>query len=281
MKIENLTDEQNHQMAALATEYETISLSGDCSYKISEIRKGIDFIYKMSDLKSPEIVICPSPRDMAIESKIKKGDYFDYLGCGYDSGWTAFYDFMQQIGVKFDKDWGFNKWKNFIKKSGVFATVLCENVAFVCVRPSLVKRNNEGDLHCVDGPAIAWPDGYQEYALNGVWMEEEVVLTPAEKLNPHSVLKEKNAEVRREIIRKIGVERYVTKVGAKVIDKQGDYELIAIDLKDGRYRPYLKMRNPSIKTWHVEGVHPDIKTVEEAINWRRGEKKKWKPEVLT
>jgi hypothetical protein len=43
---------------------------------------------------------------------------------------------------------------------------------------------------------------------------------------------------------------------------------LSIDLGDGRYRPYLKMINPSLGVVHVEGVHPDCKTVEEAICFR-------------
>ena len=279
MKIEELTDAQNHMMATLSAEYEQLALSGDDSYDIDEIRKGIDFIYSLKDLKSPEIVICESPRDMALEADLKPGETIDYLGCGYDSGWTAFYDFMEQIGVEFDKEFGFTQWKDFIKKSGVFATVLCENVAFVCIRPCIVKTNATDDIHAVDGPAIAWCDGYEEYSLNGVWVDESLVMTPAEKIDPVILLKEKNAEIRREIVRKIGIERVVLKLGAQVIDKQGDYELLLLDLKDGRKREFLKMKNPSIATWHIEGVKPGITTVKEALAWRNGIESS--PEVLT
>lgn len=269
-KIEELTDEQDHLMATLSAEYEAYALSGDDSFDEAAMRDGIDFIYAMSDLKSPEIVICPSPMDMAQEAKLKKGEYIDYLGCGYDSGWTAFYDFMQRIGVEFDADWGFDKWKNFVTKSGVFATVLCENVAFVCIRPCEVHRNVAGDLHNEKGMAIRWRDGYGEFSLNGVWVEESLVMTPAEKIDPVILLKEKNAEIRREIVRKIGIERVCQKLGAEVVDRKDDYELIMLDLKDGRKRPYLKMKNPSMGVFHIEGVEPRIKTVKDALAWRNG-----------
>src|SRR3990167_5042032 len=83
------------------------------------------------------------------------------------------------------------------------------------------------------------------------------------------LFKEQNAEIRREIVRKIGMERIILKCGATVLDKKGDYELLAFDIGDGRIRPYLKMKNPSIFTWHVEGVAPGIKTVDEALTWRK------------
>jgi hypothetical protein len=115
--------------------------------------------------------------------------------------------------------------------------------------------------------------------LNGVKVTEEIVMTPSAALDPHLLLKEKNAEVRREIVRKVGIDRVVIDLGAKVADRQGDYELLLLDLGDKRNRPYLKMLNPSIGTWHVEGVHPDCATVEQALNWRN--QTDVKPEVLT
>jgi len=80
------------------------------------------------------------------------------------------------------------------------------------------------------------------------------------------------------MVRKIGIDRICYKLGT-AIDKQGDYELLLIDIGDERKRPYLKMLNPSIGTWHVEGVHPHCKTVEQALNWRNQTEEK--PEVLT
>lgn len=267
-RIDELTDGQIHLMTTVAAEYEQKALSGDDSYNVKIIKKGINFIYGLADLREPEIVICSSPMFMACEAELKPGETIDYLGCGYDSGWTAFYDYFKRIGIEYDKDSNFDTWKDFILNSGVFATVLCENVAFVCVRPCIVKTNKNDDLHCTDGPAIAWKDGYEEYALNGVWMTKEIVMTSPEEIDPKIILKEKNAEVRREIVRKIGAERVCEKLGAKCIDTYRDYELLLLDLGDGRERPYLKMKNPSVGTYHIEGIAPEIKTVKEALNWR-------------
>ena len=101
-------------------------------------------------------------------------------------------------------------------------------------------------------------------------VERDLVETPAEKIDPIILLKEKNAEVRREIVRKIGIERVVTKLGAEVIDKEYGYELLLLDLQDGRKREYLKMKNPSIGVFHVEGVPPGTKSVQAALAWRNG-----------
>ena len=48
------------------------------------------------------------------------------------------------------------------------------------------------------------------------------------------------------------------------------YELIDMSsiFTKVQYAPYLLMKNPSTGTMHMEGVHPDCKTVEQALNWR-------------
>jgi len=278
-RIEELTEEQDHFMASLAAEWEQNALCGDDSYDVEKIRKGVDLLYSLAELPSPEIVICTSPLDMALQAKLKKGENIDWLGNGYDSGWTAFYDYMQRIGVQYDDEWQFDAWRDFVRHSGVFATVLCEHVAFVCPRPIKVHRNEAGDLHKDGALAIEWRDGYGEYFLNGVAVSEELTLTPAEQLDPALLLKEQNAEVRREMVRKIGIERVVAKLGAEVIDSDGGYELLLLDLRDGRKREFLKMKNPSIGVYHIEGVPPGTKTVAQALAWRNG--LETAPKVLT
>jgi len=99
---------------------------------------------------------------------------------------------------------------------------------------------------------------------------ENLVMTEAENINCTLILKETNAEVRREYIRKIGIDKVIEKLGAKTVQKSSDnvYELLNFDIIDGTYRPYLKMKNPSIGTWHVEGIHPDCKTIDQALGFR-------------
>jgi hypothetical protein len=279
-KIDDLTPEQEARLDSFAEEYEASALSGDDSYDVEAIASGVDFIYGLAELAPPQIVICSSPADMCDQAELKEGETFDYLGSGYDSGWTAFFDFMQAVvGVEFDPEWGFDAWRRFVRESGVFATLLHENVAFVCVRPCAVHRTAEGDLHCEDGPAIEWCDGYGQFYLHGVGVDEALVMTPAGEIDPARLLKEENAEVRREIVRKVGIDTIVAKLGGKSIDKDGGYELLLLELGDGRRRPYLKMLNPSIGTWHVEGVDPSCQTVAAALTWRNGVAER--PAVLT
>ena len=116
-------------------------------------------------------------------------------------------------------------------------------------------------------------------------MKPEHVLTLAEKLDPVAALKEPNVDIRRELIRKIGVEMMLAHLPHKVLDKAGDYELLRLDFPDlAQNTRYLKMLNPSVGCWHLEGVERECNTVEQAINWRAGqfaETETWKPKILT
>jgi hypothetical protein len=154
-KIEELTAQQEALIDKIAQEYEDFAHCGDQSIDHLKMIDGIDFIYSLAELKPPQIVICESPIAMAHDAKLKKGETIDWLGCGYDSGWTAFYEYFKRIGIKYEDTQEFQKWSDFVS-SGVYATVLCENVAFVCPRPKIVKRLVDGSLHCINGPALAW-----------------------------------------------------------------------------------------------------------------------------
>jgi len=159
-----------------------------------------------------------------------------------------------------------------------------EKFVLLCDRAKMRKMDSRNQLHCENGAAIEWNCGTKLYYLNGTKMKPEHVLTPSEKLDPELVVKEENLNVKRELLRKIGLERFIHKMGAITLDKRGDYELLSID-KIGEIKNcrFLKMRNPSIGVWHVEEVDEKCNTVQESINWRAygDSKKMWKPEVVT
>ncbi len=148
------------------------------------------------------------------------------------------------------------------------------------VRLPILRRNQRGQLHCANGPAFILPE-HHEFFWNHTLVTEQMILHP-ETLTTAQIAKEPNAQVRQVMVERIGIERVCQMFHAKVLDTQGTYELLNLDLGDGRVRPYLKMLNPSVGCWHVEGVHPKCTTVQQAINWRAGhEQEHWQPEVLT
>lgn len=273
-KKETLTKKEEALIDEVAEHWINRALFTKTKIDQDKALSGIDFIYSLSDLQPPQIIICEDPIDLFVAAKefgatIEERMTFDYFGLGYDSGWSSFYDYFQKIGIDLS-DLDFNKWLTFLD-SGIWASLFYENAAFVCAGPSSVKLNKENNLHNGMGMAIEWPSGWGLHFLNGVAVDESLVMTAAEKLDPGLVLSEKNAEVRREIVRKIGIERVMSKLNAKTLDTMGDYELLELPQIDGMRRKaiYLKMKNPSIGTYHVEGVSPECDTVKKALRFRQ------------
>jgi len=196
---------------------------------------------------------------------------------GYDS-YISFFRHVSKLPLEYSK---WDHWETLSLHSSV--RFVHEKFCIICDRPEILTVDAQNRPHNETGPFCRWRDGASLFAVNGVRMAAKWVLTDAEKINPKDILAETNVEVRRELIRKVGIERFIQTAGAKILDKQGDYELISVKLSeeitDARY---LKMINPSILCYHCEGVDPSCKTVQEAINWRSGiENEDWLPAVLT
>lgn len=151
--------------------------------------------------------------------------------------------------------------------AGLWLYWLTPDEVIAVPRPALHFEGTR--LHSASGPAVSWPNGESYYFLRGAEVVREVVETPAALLDPRLVLFERNAQVRAEIVRKVGIERVCEALNARSVDRSGDYELLLLDLSDGRERPYLKMRNPSVPgVYHIEGVAPHCRTVADALAWR-------------
>ena len=129
---------------------------------------------------------------------------------------------------------------------------------------------------------MEYPDGWQIHALNGVRVSKAQAEIPGSEIDPSEVLAEPNVEVRRELIRKVGIAQMMSVLKHAVLDTRGEYTLLDVHLSDEiPHARFLKMLNPSVpNTWHIEGVEPSCKSVQGAINWR-ADSKDWSPEVVT
>lgn len=198
----------------------------------------------------------------------------------FDSYWICFYLFSKLIGVKFKKtDYQMLlKYAALAKSSFWFYPF--ENICVMVRKPKNIKLNENEKKHCDGGPAIEFNDGWKLWALNDVIVSKEISETPASELDPKLILKEKNVEVRRELLRKIGVERFLKHTESKTLDKtkveiagrSHEYELLKINLGEGLEPcPALKMEHASLPgVYLVEFVGRECKTVLDAIQFRNG-----------
>jgi len=210
-----------------------------------------------------------------IEDNIKKLNFQyirTYSWCQHDINWIAYYKYFDKYGLlPHDKNFEiFDIWYDLSCSCGWCYTF--ENIVFVCEKPCKLILNNNGRLHNERGMALEYSDGYGLYMLNGVSVPKDLVEIPAEKLDPEKWLKNDNAQVRAEFVRKYGVERL--KTYGESIQKTDDYELMDMRRlfvnRQERYTPYLFMRNPSVGIFHCEGVSDKSKSIESALAWRNG-----------
>ena len=129
-----------------------------------------------------------------------------------------------------------------------------EKFCVVCDRPEYISLVN-GHLHNENNMAIRYRDGWGVYVLNGVRVNKEIVETSADRIPVKWILEENNAQVRTEIVKKVGIERLIKETDAKLLEQKGLYKLYNLTLGDENRRWfYLKMINPSTEEIHFEGV---------------------------
>lgn len=272
--IKELTKEQE----ALIEEYRIRGIKDGINTEPitdKKILESVEIIFnKILKEEKTEIVICSSPQDAWDKIKEKYGvDELDYIHPYLDghmfSFFFAYYDYMKDVlGVEFDCLEEYEALRNCLNLGPLFKL---EDVCFVSKKPVMIHMNSEDQYHNEKGPAVEYEDGFSLWFLNGVSVPEWLVTTEWKDLDAKRFATIKNVEVRREFVRKIGVERLVQKLNPEVLDKKDDYELLHVDLggETGKW-PYLKMKNPSIGIWHVECVGKDCRTVEDAIKFRNG-----------
>jgi hypothetical protein len=187
--------------------------------------------------------------------------------CGYglhDANWLGFYEYFKNE-VMLNCTQKLEPLMRLAEHSGWWWPF--ENTVIFTEKPVFIAMQN-GRLHCDGRKAIEYSDGFGLWKLNGVTVPEYLVVTPENQLDLEFFKKEENVEVRAQFIRKYGIDR-MKKLG-KSKDKTKIYELIDMSSIFTRviYAPYLFMINPSTGTIHAEGVHPDCKSIQQALNWR-------------
>lgn len=128
-------------------------------------------------------------------------------------------------------------------------------------------------LHHADGPAFAI-DGWSEYFWHGVLVDERTVMRPHE-LTATAALEERNAEVRRVMIERIGHERFIRESKAERLHRDTDgagqkRELLRVPIPDDEPMVVVHVTCPSTGHEYFLRVPPDTKRCDEAVAWTFG-----------
>lgn len=270
--ITSLTKEQTDKFDWYVKKYTELGLT-TTQMTLEEAEKDFkDFQTEILQRKNPAPVsLYKSPTECwARVQEIKKTKnmkfIWPYFDCQFWADWFGFYDYMKnELGIKYSCDKEYEILKRCQRYGMVFPL---DEECIVCQPPTLMKTNKSG-IHCENGPATVYSDDTKIYALNGVIMDKKYVMAESHEISPEDILKEKNVEVRRELLRKVGIESMFERLPHKLLDKRDEYELYSVDLNDTiKNAKYLKMTNPSIGVFHMEGVDPGCDTVKDALLWR-------------
>ena len=140
----------------------------------------------------------------------------NYSQGAFWANWTAYVSFMRDV-----LDWQ----DPILEKAQVSEdlTLSCgwiwwhENICAISDRPSELHRDWQGRLHNESGPSIAYRDGWKLYHWHGVSVPLQVIEFP-ETITAKQIQDEKNAEVQRIMIERVGAGKYLRESGAKLID---------------------------------------------------------------
>lgn len=245
-----------------------------------------------------EIVIEPSPKAAwrRVCALTPGGDNMAFVWPALDGHWDSYYqawvECLREAGVTGLDTPAYSALRASIVLDCIYPL---DDVCVLSQMPTEIHRLGDV-LHREDGPAVAYGDDLLVYSLHGVRVPAEVVMTKARNMDKEflvrHMLRTENVEVKREILRKVGMERYVATLGAEVMDRMSvwvdnehrvfrsnkggklrevPYELLRVDIgEDGLELRALKMKNPSVDLWHVENVPPTVETVMQALEFRNG-----------
>jgi hypothetical protein len=140
-------------------------------------------------------------------------------GALYNSGYSAWADYFNEVcGIAIDR--------NFLEMTascGFYWTL--DDVCFASERPSVIRLDNEGRLHCETGMSIQYAGtGWGLHHWHGTkipaeWVEDRRSLTPTR------ALKETNIELRRAACEMLGWANILKQLKAKSIDRDSDPEI--------------------------------------------------------
>lgn len=229
-----------------------------------EIIEAINLVWNKMDLPNPTVHILPSPMackeacpDLANYSK-----YWFLWYCSY----VVMYRFADHIGIEMDRE----KLDIFMKWNRCCPFVIFnEDTVYVSKKLTKLELNDRQQLHCEDGMACQFEDGWGAYVINNVDVDEQIVMRP-ETQTIKQIREEQNEEVKRIRIERFGWGRYFDEIKAKLIheranDIEGTKEFLFRSDKDNMTA--LMCICPSTRKEFILEVPPETKTCEEAQEW--------------
>ena len=267
--ITSLTKEQSDRFPEFVDKWTRIGLSTEPADR-PRAESALRAMYAQAGFKHPKIVWCGSPFGNAITRAIVTKSSHASVGAsvgasGYgqhDANWIGFVDYFRRVCLLAEQTEKLDGLTELCESAGWFLPH--QKLCWVSERHNIVRKNERNQLHCEDGPALAYPDGWQLWRLRGAAVDEQIVMRP-ETQTVEQINGEQNAEVKRHRIERFGTGRYLTAINAKSIsERQNDIEGTREVLYQADGLSILACACPSTaKVFYLE-VPPAVTTCEQA-----------------
>lgn len=272
--IKKLTKQQNTMLSVYRDKWLDIGLSTE-SIDFELCKSAIIKCYTTVKLEAPtQFFYARSPKEAYdiyndIDKSGDKNTFLESLICGnQDASWLSFYDYFNR---EVDKNLAIDilpmvEYANIGGWANVF-----DDVVILHDRPEVIKFDDRNLLHCEDGPAICYLDGYSVFAWHGVRIPAEWITHKA-SLAPETALNWENVEQRRCACEIIGWATILRKLNASVIDCDDDPmigTLVEVTIPDIGREKFLKVICGTGREFALP-VPPEMKTALEANAWTYG-----------
>ncbi len=198
----------------------------------------------------------------------------------HDAGWLAPLDAARRLAGGDDRLVGLVE----LARSGGWwwpmrrAVVLAE-------RPALLERDDDGMLHCDNGPAAVYRDGWSLHAWHGVGVARWLIDEP-QRVTTGLITHHADVPMQRVLLERYGYERYVRDMGSEVqSDDWGtlwraptfhDEPVVMVQVLNATPEP-----DGSFKDYFLR-VPPWVTSARQAVAWTFGsEAQSYAPEVQT
>ena len=185
----------------------------------------------------------------------------------HDANWLGFHAAFQEFGIEQCKR--LRPLMDLAQHSGWWWPF--RGAVVVTRKPNLLSRDSANRLHSATGPALRYPGGWSIWAWHGLRVPQRLIEQP-ETITVAEIDGERNTEIRRVLLDRYGVDRYMLDSGAKVVHEDRFGQLLRRELADDEPIVMVKVKNStpesdgSIKTYMLR-VPPTVTTCREGVAW--------------
>lgn len=136
------------------------------------------------------------------------GSFYSYYAC--------FYSFIATLGVETSKIENNLYYANELLNLGWILPY--QGICIISKKPNKIMSNDFNQIHCENGPAVEYEDGYSMYCWRGIRVEKNWIESP-DSITIKQIQNQQNVELRRAMIEIIGYDRYLKESNAIEIDR--------------------------------------------------------------